>query len=158
MSRAGTLVRVVGTGLPEVQVAALLDLLAAACTVGASVPRALQTVGAAAGGRRGTTMERVARELMRGCSWDDAWAGAGSDLVPVADALRQAWVDGAAPSSPLATAARRLRRERHTRALEAAGRLSVRLVLPLGLCHLPAFVLLGLIPVLSSLAAGALGI
>jgi len=37
---------------------------------------------------------------------------------------------------------------------QAAGRLGVRLVLPLGLCHLPAFVLVGLVPVLVSMASG----
>jgi len=42
-------------------------------------------------------------------------------------------------------------------AREAAGRLGVRLVLPLGLCFLPAFILIGLVPVILSLAAGLLG-
>jgi pilus assembly protein TadC len=34
--------------------------------------------------------------------------------------------------------------------------LGVRLVLPLGLCFLPAFVLVGLVPVLASLGRGLL--
>ena len=33
----------------------------------------------------------------------------------------------------------------------------MRLVLPLGLCFLPAFVLLGLVPMILSLAAGLFG-
>ena len=33
---------------------------------------------------------------------------------------------------------------------EAAERLAVRLVLPLGLCHLPAFIVLGIVPVVAS--------
>lgn len=36
----------------------------------------------------------------------------------------------------------------------AASRLGVRLVLPLGLCYLPAFVLLGVMPVVAQLAGG----
>ena len=36
---------------------------------------------------------------------------------------------------------------------EAAERLAVRLVLPLGLCHLPAFIILGIVPVV--VGAGA---
>ena len=61
------------------------------------------------------------------------------------------------PGAALRAAAGTLRRERHVRALEAAARLGVRLVLPLGLCYLPAFVLVGLVPVIVSMAAGVLG-
>ena len=41
--------------------------------------------------------------------------------------------------------------------VEAAGRLGVRLVLPLGLCHLPAFILIGVVPVLLSTGVALLG-
>jgi pilus assembly protein TadC len=39
----------------------------------------------------------------------------------------------------------------------AAGALGVQLVLPLGLCFLPAFVLLGLVPMILSLAGNLMG-
>ena len=64
--------------------------------------------------------------------------------------------DGAAPAEALRAAADLLRRSRHSQALEAANRLAVRLVLPLGACYLPAFVLVGLVPVLISMARGSL--
>lgn len=145
-----------GDGPGEVQVAVLLDLLGAACSSGASVPGALEAVGSAVGGARGGVLERGAAALSLGASWAEAWADAPAALAPVADALRSSWEDGAAPAGALRSAAAVLRRERHARALEEAGRLGVRLVLPLGLCYLPAFVLVGLVPVLVSMAGGVL--
>ena len=78
-------------------------------------------------------------------------------MTPAAQALRRSWEDGVAPGGALRAAADAARRERHARAIEAANRLGVRLVLPLGLCYLPAFVLVGLVPVLLSMGRGLLG-
>lgn len=141
---------------PEAAAAVVIDLLAAACATGVPVPRALEAVGHAIGGSRGADLNRAAGALAWGAPWRDAWAGCEQVLLPVAEALRPSWEDGAPPAGPLAAAAEQERRDHHSRALEAASRLGVRLVLPLGLCYLPAFVLVGLVPVLVSLAAGTL--
>ncbi|WP_182112957.1 type II secretion system F family protein [Actinotalea sp. JY-7876] len=153
--------------------ATVLDLVAAACAAGAGVPAALVAVGAALPGDRGRLLVRAGGALALGAAWDEAWQSAregpvadgpgagdpgagdpGADVI--ADALRASWETGAAPGPALQAAARTARRERHARAMEAAGRLGVRLVLPLGLCYLPAFVLVGLVPVLVSMASGGL--
>lgn len=135
----------------------LLDLLDAACSAGASVPGALAAVGSAIAGERGAALSAAASRLVLGASWDEAWSGAERALEPVAGALRPSWEDGVAPAGTLRAVAAGVRRERRARELEAAGRLGVRLVLPLGLCHLPAFVLVGLVPVLVSMTTTALG-
>lgn len=141
----------------EVDVAVILDLLEAACAAGSSVPGALEAVGAAAHGARGRALTTAARHLAEGATWRDAWAGSDAALGPVALALRPAWEDGVAPTGGLRATAAHLRRERQGAALAAAGRLGVRLVLPLAACHLPAFVLVGLVPVLVSVGGAALG-
>jgi pilus assembly protein TadC len=137
-----------------VDVVLLLDLLDVAVSAGASVPRALEAVGEAVGGDAGAGLVRVAVELLLGASWRAAWAGASVGLEPVAETLEGAWLQGATPGPSLRARAGSIRRDRRRDAREAAGRLGVHLVLPLGLCFLPAFVLLGLVPVLVSLAAG----
>lgn len=141
-----------GTAAGEPDVATVLDLVAAACAAGASIPGALLAVGAALPGA-GRSLVRAGTALGVGAGWDAAWPDGG----PVCAALRPAWEDGSAPGPALRAAAETARRDRHTRALEAAGRLGVRLVLPLGLCYLPAFVLVGLVPVLVSMASGDVG-
>lgn len=141
----------------ELDVGFVLDLLDVAIGAGASVPRALAVVGEAVGGVRGTALGAVASALLLGASWHAAWAGAPAGLGDVERALGPSWTGGAAPGPALRARVEQLRRERRTRVRAAAGALGVRLVLPLGLCFLPAFLLLGLAPMLLGLAAGLLG-
>lgn len=128
--------------------AVVLDLVRAALATGVDVVSALEAVGAALPAAQGAPYLRAAKALRLGAQWQAAW----SERCEVADALEPAWTDGVDPEPLLAHAAAAIRRSRQARAREAAARLGVRLVLPLGLCLLPAFVLLGLVPVL--LAAG----
>lgn len=64
--------------------------------------------------------------------------------------LRPGWEDGASPAPLLAGTAASLRAGRQAADAEAAERLAVRLVLPLGTCFLPAFIILGIVPVVMS--------
>lgn len=135
----------------------LLDLVEVALSTGASVPRALAAVGSAVGGAAGEGLARASASLLLGSSWRSAWSGSASVVVDVADALEASWTTGSAPGPALRARAEQLRRQRRARARAAAGALGVRLVLPLGLCFLPAFVLLGLVPMVISLASGLFG-
>ena len=136
--------------------ALLLDLVDVAVSTGASLPRALAAVGSAVGGPTGECLSRASASLLLGASWRAAWAGS-SAAVNVADVLESSWTSGSAPGPVLRARADQLRRRRQARARAAAGTLGVRLVLPLGLCFLPAFVLLGLVPMVLSLATGLIG-
>jgi pilus assembly protein TadC len=141
------------TDAGSVDVAVLLALLDAALDSGAGVPRALAAVGRAVGGDDGRALERASAALVLGAGWTTAWTGASARLRPVAACLAPTWTTGSAPGPALRAAATGLLRERRTVAREAAGRLGVQLVLPLGLCFLPAFVLIGLVPVLVSVGS-----
>jgi len=142
---------------PDPDPALLLDLVAVALAAGAPVPTALLTVGTSWPGAAGEALVRATRALELGAPWDVAWAGAGAAARAVAAALEPAWVAGASPVPLLRAAADRLRSRRRAETRAAAGRLGVQLVVPLGLCYLPAFVLVGLVPVVVSLASGLLG-
>jgi len=144
-------------GPPDLDVLVVLDLLDAAIAAGAGLPRALGAVGDAAGGDVGRALARASSALVLGADWRAAWQGAPVRLHPVVDGLAPTWVSGAAPGPALRAAANHLRRERRSAAREAAGRLGVHLVLPLGLCFLPAFVLIGLVPVMISLGSNLRG-
>ncbi|UZN02439.1 type II secretion system F family protein [Cellulomonas sp. S1-8] len=135
----------------------VLDLCAAALRGGTPVPAALAVTGRHLGGDEGEALLRAGTALGLGAPWDAAWAGAPPSIAVLAHALRVGWDAGASPGPQLRAAAARLRRERRARARAAAGALGVRLTLPLGLCFLPAFVLLGLVPVVLGLAGDLLG-
>ncbi|MFF2832056.1 type II secretion system F family protein [Cellulosimicrobium cellulans] len=150
-----------GRGRPDhtgtLETGVLLELLAAAVRSGAAVPRALDVVGSCVGGREGAGLRAAGAALLLGASWDAAWATAPPRLAVVQRALRPAWLHGAAPAPALRAAAQASRQDRTAAAKAAAARLAVHLVLPLGACFLPAFVLVGLVPVLVSLGSGLLG-
>jgi hypothetical protein len=148
--------RVAAGGQPaQLHPAVVLDLAAVALTAGASVPGALTALGGVVG-REGEPLTRAGSALVLGVPWAEAWEGAPPALVALQRALEPAWLDGVPAVPLLSRAADQLRAGDARAAQEAAARLGVRLVLPLGLCFLPAFVLLGLVPVLLSTGAGLL--
>lgn len=130
--------------------AVLLDITQSAIVAGASVPSALDALASALPREQGRPLARVVSALQLGAAWSEAWQDAPAGCAQLRSALEPAWVDGVSPVPLLQQAARTIRSRRTAQAREAAARLGVRLVLPLGLCLLPAFVLLGLVPVLLS--------
>lgn len=126
------------------------DLLAAALRAGAPVDRSVLAVAEALGGPLADRLGRVGRTLLLGGEPAEAWshllAVAGADRL-VAAALRSA-SSGAALAGALTRLADDLRADRSTAAEAAARRAGVLIVLPLGLCFLPAFILAGLVPVI----------
>ena len=146
-----------GTQVRALPVPVVLELLSAALKTGAGVPRALDAVAAAIGGDDSAELCQVANALRLGASWTSAWSVVSSRLVLVGQALRPAWDNGAPPIESLSTAGVEYNRRLRDAGRQAAGRLGVRLVLPLGTCYLPAFVLIGLAPVLIALGEGLFG-
>lgn len=126
------------------------DLLASALRAGAPVDRAVLSVAEALGGPLGERLHRVGRTLRLGGGPEEAWAHLGP--VDGADRLTAAAVrtstSGAALAGALTRLADDLRADRATSVEAAARRAGVLIVLPLGLCFLPAFILAGLVPVI----------
>ncbi|MEU4559237.1 type II secretion system F family protein [Actinoplanes sp. NPDC023936] len=134
------------------------DLLAAVLRAGAPVDRAAAAVADALGGPLGTRLDRVARSLRLGAGPAEAWAHLGD--VPGAERLVAAAIRSSASGGALAGALERLagdlRSDRAVAAEAAAQRAGVLIVLPLGLCFLPAFLLAGLVPVLIAVLSDVL--
>lgn len=138
-------------------VADLLDLLALALRGGAGISESLLLVGNAGTGERGARLRSVGAALRWGLAPEAAWADAGPEWAPAAAALRLAAVAGVPPADVLVRAASDLRRDHRARLAEETARVGVRLVLPLGLTFLPAFVLASVVPIVLALAGSVLG-
>ncbi|WP_435824084.1 type II secretion system F family protein [Actinoplanes missouriensis] len=134
------------------------DLLAAALRAGAPADRAAAAVADALGGPLGTRLDRVGRSLRLGAGPAEAWAHLGD--VPGAERLVAAAIRSSASGGALAGALERLagdlRSDRTVAAEAAAQRAGVLIVLPLGLCFLPAFLLAGLVPVVIAVLSDVL--
>lgn len=137
--------------LPDV-----LDLVALALDAGTSTVGALRAAGERLPGRGGVELRTVAAALEWGLPDEAAWASAPPRWEPAGRALRLAARAGVPPAGLLRRAADDLRRERLSQVDTATARLSVRLVLPLGLAFLPAFLLTTVIPVVLALAGALL--
>jgi len=125
------------------------DLFAAAARAGAPPERAALAVGFALGGPVGARLVQVGSALRQGRPANEAWRHladlpGGSRLVSVATRSAER---GSALSRALEQQAVDLRAAQAAAAEAAARRAGVLVVLPLGLCFLPAFLLAGVVPV-----------
>ncbi|MDR2348240.1 MAG: type II secretion system F family protein [Bifidobacteriaceae bacterium] len=135
-------------------------VLAAALRAGLVLPAALRRVGEAWPGQLGAILQAAGRQLARGQSWDAAWESARAEATgacaqfaeALCRALRPVWESGAEAGPLLEGLAARAARAERRRLRQAAARLGVHLMAPLGLCYLPAFIALGLAPVVLSFA------
>ena len=142
-----------GVGADGVDQALAADLMAAAMRAGAPATAALDVVGAALGGP-GEQLRQVAALLAMGADETTAWARADPGWAPLARCLSLSASSGAPAAELLRQAAERSRVERAARRRAAAARLEVLVLLPTGLCALPAFAALGVVPLVLALAGG----
>lgn len=137
------------TGSAPVDTALVLELLAAQLRVGLAPLAALGTLAEALNSR---ALHTVCQRLQMGSGWGSAWSGSSAGTFgELRDALAPAYTGGAPSTALLLSLADAHRLSERRAAERAAGKLSVALVVPLGLCSLPAFICLGIVPILISL-------
>jgi Flp pilus assembly protein TadB len=135
------------------------DLVAACIAAGAGPVVAARAVGEALGGPVGDALARGAAEVRLGGEPAEAWRrlaalpGAGA----LARLLERADVSGLPAAAPVARLAADVRADWARTATARARRAAVMVTAPVGLCFLPAFIAVGVLPVVIGLAGGALG-
>lgn len=136
-------------GAAPVDTALVLELLAAQLRAGLAP---LAALGALAEALNSRVLHTVCQRLQMGSGWGSAWSGsAAGTFGELRDALAPAYTGGAPSTALLLSLADAHRLSERRAAERAAGKLSVALVVPLGLCSLPAFICLGIVPILISL-------
>lgn len=127
--------------------AAAWDLLAACLLAGLPVPTAIQAVGI-------RELSQVAELLKLGADPVTAWASALEQpgTATLARAARRTARSGAALARQTAELAARTRAEAVDQAEAKAQQAAVAVAAPLALCFLPAFLCLGVVPVVLGLA------
>lgn len=140
------------TAVPVAEVAGVIDLLALALRGGVGLVEAMEAVATRVGGPLGLHLQTVAAAGRWGVDDATAWASIPSAWQPAARALRMAATAGVPPADVLVRAAADVRRTEQQRLELATATLGVRIVLPLGLAFLPAFVLTTVVPIVLALA------
>jgi pilus assembly protein TadC len=146
----------VGPTAPRVDpddVPVVVDLVAGCLAAGASLADALDAASVAADDVLREACRSVASALRAGAPADEAWRAWLADpwLAPVARTAVRTSASGAAAAADLRRTSTRLRARRRAAAQHRVRQASVWLVAPLGLCFLPAFVLVAVVPLVIGL-------
>lgn len=140
--------------LLERQAPMAADLLAACLASGATARDSARAVARAVGDPIRGPLDRLTGALDLGADPANAWRALAVEpcLQPIARAGARSAQSGAPLAALLAAAADEQRDVARSRAEAAARASGVRSVAPLVACFLPAFILIGIVPVVASLA------
>ncbi|MER6733949.1 type II secretion system F family protein [Streptomyces puniciscabiei] len=135
------------------------DLLAACIAAGAGPVVAAQAVGEALDGPVGRALARGAAEVRLGGEPAAAWRGLAElpGAAALARLLERAGESGLPAAEPAARLASDARAQWARTATARARRAAVLISAPVGLCFLPAFIAVGVLPVVIGLAGGMRG-
>ena len=141
--------------------ASTLDVLSVCLSAGMSAPAAAAATSSSAPPGLAALLRRAADLLALGAEPDIAWAAPAEGADAASEALarlaRRSAASGSALAQGVADLAEQSRQEATHAAAAAADRASVLIAGPLGLCFLPAFICLGIVPVVAGLAGDVFG-
>ena len=128
-----------------------VDLLAACLRAGRPPGDALAAVAPAVAGPLGARLTEVEQRMRLGADPVHAWAVLDDEpgCAALARAVRRATESGGPLAQTLDHLATDVRQQRRWSADEHARAIETRSVVPLGLCFLPAFVLIGIVPTIA---------
>jgi Flp pilus assembly protein TadB len=131
----------------------LVHLLAAALATGSDVGEAVRLVCDAYPGPASDALSSVPSRLALGVDPANAWQPALDDprLAPLGRAMVRARRSGASVTHEVARLAEELAQRSRFRVEERARAVGVKAAVPLGLCLIPSFVLIGVVPLVVSL-------
>ncbi|MFJ3790654.1 type II secretion system F family protein [Kitasatospora sp. NPDC090091] len=132
------------------------ELLAACLGSAASPAVAVAAVGRSVGAPMGPRLVAIAAELALGAPPEVCWVRLGEEhpaLAPLARCLVRTSLSGAPAAKPLTGLAHGRRSEAVRTAHARVRRAGVLATAPLGLCFLPAFVLISVVPVVLGLTS-----
>lgn len=131
-----------------------LELIAACVEAGSPPAGAIDVVAAVSAPTTRSYLTRISSQLRMGVpaveAWQaevnhPVWGGVARDLVRTARS-------GTAVESALRVHAEEARRRSHEQATKAARAVGVKSVMPLMICFLPAFIAVGIVPIIAGLA------
>jgi hypothetical protein len=144
------------TGGESLALAGAWELLAACLRAGMPVPVAVRAVAEGLDAPAGPALRRTAELLALGADPAQAWQPALQCTVTarLAKAARRSGRSGTALAESLIRLAAAVRADARELSETRAQRAGVLIAGPLGLCFLPAFLAIGVVPVVIGLAAG----
>lgn len=137
----------------------VVDLMSACLAVGLAPSAALRRVAAALEGPATAELDGVLARLDFGVDPATAWRDLGShpELGALGRCVARSVESGASVAEAMSRLADDLRRDARARVEERARSVGVRAAVPLGVCLLPAFLLVGVVPLVAGSVPLVLG-
>lgn len=134
----------------------MVQLLASALAAGSAPAEALVIVVDALPGLGAEELSALVARLRLGADPAEAWRALADvpELAPLGRTLARAHATGAPVAAAVERLAEELARSARAEAEERARQVGVKAAVPLGLCLLPAFLLIGIVPVVGGLLRG----
>lgn len=139
--------------------ASTFDLMAVCLSAGMSVSAAAAAAAPSAPGQLGVMLQRASDLLTLGADPETCWSvddSVSESCIALTRLARRSVSSGAALGQGLAELAEKTRQDIAHQATASAQRAGVLIAGPLGLCFLPAFVCVGIVPVVIGLAGEVL--
>ncbi|MFI6601791.1 type II secretion system F family protein [Nonomuraea sp. NPDC050536] len=132
-----------------------VDLMAACLQAGHPISTATETAATAIKGPLGDRLAWISTQLRLGADPAPTWTYLTTDppTAPLGRTMSRSAQTGAPVADALTRLANESRDAARGAALATARTVGIKAVAPLGLCFLPAFVLLGIVPVVAGLAS-----
>jgi Flp pilus assembly protein TadB len=141
----------------ERELPAACDLLGVCLAAGVPPAGALAAVGAAVPAPLGPLLREVAALYRLGAAPRTAWADVPAELAALGRVLVRAGESGSAVVPALTSLAADARSAARARTDAAVRRAGIWVLAPLGLCFLPAFLCLGVVPLILGIAGDVFG-
>lgn len=135
--------------IPREPAPLVLEMCATLLEAGLPVRAVLEIIGTHVPGYE--QLAGVSRALELNVEWNRAWSQVSEGALELEPALRFTQLSGAPAAKLLRSAAETARKHARRAAEERGAEFGIKLVIPLGLCALPAFVCLGVVPIVISL-------
>jgi len=147
--------RLEASGSLLAQAPVVADLLATAIAAGATVPEAMSVVAQVVGEPMRARLRAVITAMQMGADPHSAWSSWLDEpaLSPIAQAIIRSQHSGSPLSTVLDAAAADMRQTYRADVEARARAAGVRAVAPLALCYLPAYLLVGVVPVVAGFAS-----
>ncbi len=144
--------------LIEASAPMVADLMAACLASGTSTVAATRATAEALGGPVSEVLNQCVIQFNLGAGPTRVWRPLGDEpsLAPIARAILRSAETGAPLTAVLLRVSDDLRLARRAQLEQAAKTVGVKAVGPLGLCFLPAFMLLGVVPLIASLISAGI--
>ncbi|QPK94098.1 type II secretion system F family protein [Actinomyces sp. zg-332] len=131
--------------------ALFIDLIIAGLSAGGSITNILQTLSKVT---NNDDFRKIARKILLGLEWKDAYKNTFVDsnkhYKRILATLENAWKKGISPTQMLEKIREEIIVSEEKSLQENIAKLSTKITLPLGVCYLPSFIFLGLLPIIIS--------